>query len=269
MANTRELVSRVARSRPASAQRCSSASSLRGRSAGSQMMLRWSAKRAASPKVFFSPPPPSMIGRSSRSRGSLIAFSARYQVPSRLGRWPRSIGAMICSASSSRLNRSVKVPNSNPSCRCSSSNQPAPMPSTARPPLTTSSVVTALASSVGLPVGVAGDEGGELDALGRGGQRAERGVGLEHRLVGRPDAGQLVEVVHHQHGVETGGLGLAGLRDHRREQLGDRAAVAEVRDLVADANTHAHTLGRRAGRPRPRRIRPVCRAARGARRSRS
>ena len=95
-------------------------------------------------------PPPTEHDRQVVAEPRLVdRISARYQVPSRLGRRPRSIGAMICSASSSRLNRSVKVPNSNPSCRCSSSNQPAPMPSTARPPLTTSSVVTALASSVG------------------------------------------------------------------------------------------------------------------------
>ena len=115
------------------------------------MMFRWSAYRAASPNVFCSPLPPSMIGRSSRSRGSFIAFSVWYQVPSN-GRAARraASGATICSDSSSRSKRSVKVPNSKPSSRCSISNQPAPMPSTARPPLTTSSVVTVLASIVGL-----------------------------------------------------------------------------------------------------------------------
>ena len=56
---------------------------------------------------------------------------------------------MICSASSSFSNRSVNVWNSKPSESCSNSNQPAPMPSWARPLETTSSVVMILASSAG------------------------------------------------------------------------------------------------------------------------
>ena len=57
---------------------------------------------------------------------------------------------MICSASSSFSNRSVNVLNSKPSESCSNSNQPAPMPSWARPPDTMSSVVMIFARSVGL-----------------------------------------------------------------------------------------------------------------------
>ena len=67
-----------------------------------------------------------------------------------MARSPRSIGMMICSASSSFSKRSVNVPNSMPNASCSSSNQPAPMPSWARPPDTMSSVVTVLASTAGL-----------------------------------------------------------------------------------------------------------------------
>ncbi|COX37089.1 Uncharacterised protein [Mycobacterium tuberculosis] len=113
-------------------------------------MLRWSAKRAAIANVFFSPPPPIKIGMRSRYRGSAIADSVVYQSPKNVGRSPLTIGSRICSASSSRLNRSLKVPNSKPSWRCSSSNQPAPMPRIARPALTTSSVVMIFASRVGL-----------------------------------------------------------------------------------------------------------------------
>ena len=74
----------------------------------------------------------------------------------------------------------------------------------------------------GVPVGVPGDERRELDAGGRGGQRRQRRVRLEHRLVRGPDAGQLVEVVHHEHRVEPGVLGLTRLRDDSREEVGRR-----------------------------------------------
>jgi hypothetical protein len=87
-------------------------------------------------------------------------------------------------------------------------------------------------------VGVAGDQRGQLDPGGGGGQRAERRVGLEHGLVGGSDAGQLVEVIHHERGVEAGALRFARLLDHGREELLDGAGVAEVRHLIAEANAH-------------------------------
>ncbi len=59
----------------------------------------------------------------------------------------------------------------------------------------------------GVPVGVAGDQGAQLYALGRGGQSAQSRVRLEHRLVGRTDSWQLIEVVHHEDGVEARGVG--------------------------------------------------------------
>ncbi len=71
-------------------------------------------------------------------------------------------------------------------------------------------------------------------SLGGGGQGAQRGVGLEHRLVGRAESGQLVEVVHHEDGVEACRLGLLRLRDDGGEELGDAGAVGEVRDLEAE-----------------------------------
>ena len=51
-------------------------------------------------------------------------------------------------------------------------------------------------------------------------KRAERGVGLEHRLIRRAEAGQLVEVVHHEDRVEAGRVGLLRLRDDGGEELG-------------------------------------------------
>ena len=41
-----------------------------------------------------------------------MASSTWYHLPSNVGRLPRSIGSMICSASSRRWKRSVNVPNS-------------------------------------------------------------------------------------------------------------------------------------------------------------
>src|SRR5580693_7256514 len=55
----------------------------------------------------------------------------------------------MASSSSSRPNRSPGPGNSMPYASCSAASQPAPTPSTARPPEITSSVVTALASSPG------------------------------------------------------------------------------------------------------------------------
>ena len=112
-------------------------------------MFMWSANRAARRNVFCSPLPPSMIGIVGRSRGLFKAFSTRYQLPVNEGSSPRSIGPMICSASSSRSNRCVNVPNSYPYSWCSFPNHPAPMPRIARPPETTSRVVTVLASIAG------------------------------------------------------------------------------------------------------------------------
>ncbi len=81
----------------------------------------------------------------------------------------------------------------------------------------------------------------ELDALGGGGQRAEGGVGLEHRLVRSSEARQLIEVIHHEDGVEAGGLGFLSLRDDGGEEFGDAGAVGEVGDLESEFDGHAFT----------------------------
>ena len=54
-----------------------------------------------------------------------------------------------------------------------------------------------------VPVGVAGDQGRQAHTVGVLGQRRQQRVALEHLVLGRPEHGQLVEVVHHQHGVEA------------------------------------------------------------------
>lgn len=68
-------------------------------------------------------------------------------------------------------------------------------------------------------VGIAGHQRAQLQPLGRRGQRTKGRVGLQHRLVGRPQHGQLVEVVHHKQGVVTSRFGLTRLSDDGREKL--------------------------------------------------
>jgi hypothetical protein len=90
-----------------------------------------------------------------------------------------------------------------------------------------------------VPVGVTGDQRGQLHRTRRRGQRTERRVALQHRLVRRAEAGQLVEVVHQQDGVEAGPLGLLSLRGDQAEQLVDAGAgVGEVRNLIAQTDRH-------------------------------
>ena len=71
---------------------------------------------------------------------------------------------------------------------------------------------------------------------GRARAAAKQRVALQHVLVGRSQHRQLVEVVHHEHGVEPGRVGLPGLLGHDVEQrVGADARIGEVGDLVAEA----------------------------------
>jgi hypothetical protein len=81
----------------------------------------------------------------------------------------------------------------------------------------------------------------KLNGFCRCRQAAECRVGLQHRLVGRTEPGQLVEVVHHEHRIEAGCLGLLRLRDHSGKKLADSGAVAEVGDLKSEFYRHAFT----------------------------
>ena len=58
----------------------------------------------------------------------------------------------------------------------------------------------------------AADHQPEAGARRVGGDEAERRPALEHRLLGRPDAADLEEVVHHPDDVEAGVLGVAAIR---------------------------------------------------------
>ena len=114
-----------------------------------QMMLAESAYWATMRKVFRSPDPPIITGTRRTGGGSLMASVTEYHFPASEGRSPRSIGRMMLRASSSFSKRSVKVPNSIPNESCSSWNQPAPIPSCARPSDTTSRVVMIFARTAG------------------------------------------------------------------------------------------------------------------------
>ncbi len=90
-----------------------------------------------------------------------------------------------------------------------------------------------------MAVGVARDQRTQPDRRRLAGQGGEEAVALEHVRVRVAQVRQLVEVVHHQHRVEAGGVGLTGLRRDGVEQLGGAdAGVGEVRDLVAEAGHH-------------------------------
>ena len=113
------------------------------------------------------------------------------------------------------------------------------MPSHARPPDRTSSVVVAFTQSAGVAVVDAADHQAKARPRGMRGHEAERGHALEHRLLGRADAADLEEVVHDPDRVEADVVGLAddageGRADRlgpagprERRDLDDRAASAE------------------------------------------
>lgn len=115
------------------------------------------------------------------------------------------------------------------------------MPRIARPPLTTSSVVTALASRAGLryvlPV-TSVESWMVLVALAS----AQRRVRLEHGLVWGADHGQLIEVIHHEDRVEARCLCVAHLFDNGGEEFGDTGAVGEVGNLISEPNGHSASL---------------------------
>ncbi|SKY21620.1 Uncharacterised protein [Mycobacteroides abscessus subsp. abscessus] len=86
-----------------------------------------------------------------------------------------------------------------------------------------------------VPIGIAGDQRGQTHPRGVLGECGEQCVALDHRLVRGAEDGQLVEVVHHQNGVEPGVLRFDGLRgDGGEELVGCCVGVGEVRDLVAE-----------------------------------
>ena len=124
-----------------------------------------------------------------------------------------------------------------PEARDSSSFQAAPIPSQARPPDRTSSVVAAFTHSAGVAVVDATDHQAEPGALRLGGHEAERRPALEHRLLGPADAPDLEEMVHHPDRIEADVVGLAGDPGEGRADGRRAAGPRERADLEADLHS--------------------------------
>ena len=85
-----------------------------------------------------------------------------------------------------------------------------------------------------------GDHGQQLDPLGLGGQEAERGVGLEHLVLGRADVADLPDVVHDADPVDAAVVGALGDVTELGAELGGPAFPGEVRDV--QTQFHISTL---------------------------
>jgi hypothetical protein len=91
-----------------------------------------------------------------------------------------------------------------------------------------------------VPVGHAGDERAEPDALRAGGERAEQRVALEDGLVRTAQRGQLPEMVHHPHRLESAVLGGASDLGDVFEHLAIvDAGELEVRELQTEGRGHS------------------------------
>jgi len=91
-----------------------------------------------------------------------------------------------------------------------------------------------------VPVNGAGHQGQQLGPRGQPGHVPERGVGLEHLSLRRPDRPDLEEVVHYRDEAEPGFVGRAGHGSQVCAQPGRAAGAGEVRNLHAEL--HAHRL---------------------------
>ena len=88
-----------------------------------------------------------------------------------------------------------------------------------------------LGEQAGLAVDDGGHHGEQLDALGLGREPAERGVRLEHLVLGRADVADLPDVVHDADPVDAGFLGALGDLAELDAKLGRAAIPREVRDV--------------------------------------
>ena len=113
----------------------------------------------------------------------------------------------MCSASSRRSKRSFTGGNGTPSASCSTSNQAAPIPRNARPDDTTSRVVTILARMAGFRYVTPVTSVPSLTRFVRAASAPRRVYASNISWSVGPSSGQLVEVVHHHHGVGAGVLG--------------------------------------------------------------
>jgi hypothetical protein len=95
----------------------------------------------------------------------------------------------------------------------------------------------------GMPVHHASHQGDQLGAGRACRQVPERGVGLQHLALGRPDRADLEEVVHHRDEVESRVVRGAGDSGQVRPEPGWSARRGEVRDL--QSNLHELPPGQR------------------------
>ena len=172
--------------------------------------------------------------RSSASAAAATPAPARTAFPSASSACPRRARCRRStsgsrSGSPPRAARSARAIGGygTPRPSCSSSNQAAPMPSWARPPERTSSVVTVFASRPGVAVGDAGDQQAEAHPLGLRGDVAEGGVALQHRFGVRADRRDLEPVVHQGELVGAALLGGAGGGGEDRRDVLRAAGVGE------------------------------------------
>ena len=193
--------------------------------------------------------------------------------PSSVASDPRSpdhISWAIRSVSSSSSKRSPSGGNGKPSARDSYSFQAAPMPSQARPPDSTSSVVAALIQRPGLAVVDAAHHQPEPGTARMRGHEPERRPALEHGLFDGADAADLEEVVHDPDRVESGVVRVAhdapqgradGLRSTRPRERRDlqaelhRGSLAQAPDTSGTGPSPRAAGRRRCGLRRARTMR--------------
>ena len=112
------------------------------------------------------------------------------------------------------------------------------MPSQARPPESTSSVVTVLTRSAGVAIGHAGDEQPELHAFGDAGREGQELVAFQHRFFRRAAADRDLEEVIHR--PVPGESGFFCPPDRRRDVPADlRVSVRPVESSRMQPNVHA------------------------------
>src|SRR4029077_18280962 len=96
----------------------------------------------------------------------------------------------------------------------------------------------------------------QLDPAGDAGEETQRGIGLQHLVLGRAEMPDLPDVVHHADAVYPRLLGTPGYLTQPRAQLGRPAVPGEIR--YVQAHLHLRTPHRWPGRPVPSSISGGC-----------
>ena len=128
-----------------------------------------------------------------------------------------------------------------PSPRCSRSYQAAPIPSSARPPDSTSRVVTILASRPGWRYVTPVTRSRSRRRSRQAGHEPEGGVALEHRVLGRGHPVHLEVVVHERERPDAEGLGALREVGDARADAGRRARPVEAADVKVEVASRRST----------------------------